>query len=70
MSQKDRILELLKKRPVYNYELFRLDPPILRGSERVRELKKDGYNIRSRKTERRGVWEYRLEKETVQLGLV
>jgi len=60
MNQKTRILELLKQRPVKNYEFFRMSPPILRASERIRELKKKGHDIVTKRLKARGVWEYTL----------
>lgn len=65
-SQKTRILELLKQRPVKNYEFFRMQPPILRASERIKELKADGYYITCKRM-KKGIFEYRLEtEETMQ----
>lgn len=47
-NQRQRILELLQENPegVHSFTLVR-DKWILRASERVRELKADGYNILS-----------------------
>ena len=59
LTQKSRILALLKKRPHYNYEFFRLDPPILRAAARIEELRKMGWPIKTERV-KRGVFRYRL----------
>lgn len=55
-SQTKRILKFLKlKGRITNVEMVRMR--ILRGSERIRELKKDGYIIVSHHING-GLWEY------------
>lgn len=55
-SQAKQILKVLKiKGRISNVEIINMR--ILRGSERIRELKKDGYRIVSNRV-KGGIWEY------------
>jgi hypothetical protein len=55
-SQAQKILKVLKdKGRITNVEIIKMY--ILRGSERIRELKKDGYRIVTHHV-KGGIWEY------------
>jgi len=60
-SQKKRILEMLKQRPVKNIDFYRMTPPILRGGARIYDLRREGYDISIKKIGK-GVWEYKLNR--------
>jgi len=60
-SQKQRVLDLLKKQPVKNYEFFQMSPAILSGAAVVHMLRKEGHDISIKKLGR-GVFQYSLNK--------
>ena len=70
MNQRNRILKLLKQNSVgvNNFEFFTMSPPILRPAARIEELRKMGWPIETERV-RQGVFRYKLEKKTQQLGL-
>jgi hypothetical protein len=46
-TQKQRVLELLQKKPqgAFTYDFFDLNPPIIRPAARIEELRKEGHLI-------------------------
>ena len=65
MSQKTRLLEVLRVRgTVSNVELHEMQPPIFQIPTRLFELKKQGYQIVTKKDEKdRRVFWYSLRQE-------
>lgn len=64
MSQKERILDILRRGIISNHELRRLNPPIYQYPTRIKELRDQGYQIITRqdKSNKKTFW-YELIEE-------
>ena len=69
MTQKERILQLLREHPQSGVSNFELNQLCFRYGARLWDLRKEGHNIVSEKGKRKAEWIFRLVKESVQLDL-
>ena len=67
-TQKQRLLEILERGPISNYELRSLQPPVFQYPVRLMELKEEGHPIIGYhdETDRRKYW-YRLVRSQTDL---
>ena len=66
MNQRDRIFQRLRAGEWLSLaDALSMSPPIYRISERVREIRKKGYNIVSRRVEGKTYNEYKLIEEEI-----
>ena len=73
MTRKQLLLQYLKDRPnqwVWGMELFNERVGGSRGSSRIHELRREGYNIERRRSPISAVHEYRLVIEDVAPGQI
>ena len=70
-TQKERILRMLRERPVSNYEFRTIHPPMFQYPVRIFELRKEGYNIVTHKDphDKKKIWYELNEGEQLKLAI-